>query len=171
MKAVTRTFERIELCKGLDHLDNDYDLLARLYPAFCRRTLRSRDRSIDLCNQGLRFFSDNQDCHLKVAKVGKDKVEKEMTSMLTSKTIIGFAYLASSKSDKGPSANSQLSMGIIIDSEHQKRGYARRAISLALNRAFKSFHCHRVQVIIVNPFAPEIYPAYKAFVAGFLTDK
>lgn len=109
--------------------------------------------------------------HLKVAKVGKDKVEKEMTSMLTSKTIIGFAYLASSKSDKGPSANSQLSMGIIIDSEHQKRGYARRAISLALNRAFKSFHCHRVQVIIVNPFAPEIYPAYKAFVAGFLTDK
>ena len=57
-------------------------------------------------------------------------------------------------------------MGIIIGNEHQHKGYGRRAIKLALNRAFELFRCHRIQAIVIDPLGPTMHAAYKAFVAA-----
>ncbi|KAF8624231.1 hypothetical protein AX15_005994 [Amanita polypyramis BW_CC] len=61
-----------------------------------------------------------------------------------------------------------LNIGIIIRPQHRRKGYAAKAIQLALDHAFKTIRCHRVQAIIVNPFSYAKYPSYRTFTSiGF----
>jgi len=71
---------------------------------------------------------------------------------------IGFVYLVSSSQNAlSPShtANDylhsgELRVGLIIDREYRRKGYAREAIAAALEAAFSAKECARVQAVIVE---------------------
>ncbi|RDB30568.1 hypothetical protein Hypma_007143 [Hypsizygus marmoreus] len=49
----------------------------------------------------------------------------------------------------------ELNIGIILAQEHQGKGYARRAVELVLDIAFKDPSCHRVQAILPHHVAKD----------------
>ncbi|KAF8624222.1 hypothetical protein AX15_005988 [Amanita polypyramis BW_CC] len=175
MKTVTRNIVRIQLSKGLQNLDNNYDLLSSLYEKLQLASLDVSNLDMDIltfANYACDFSVIVKTVHRKraeVYEVERNKPEEyELSSVVTSESIIGFVYLTFSSDKSNPSETSELNMGIVIDSEHQREGYARRAIKIYLNRAFKLYKCYRIQATIVDPFSAGMFPAYKTFIAtGF----
>ncbi|KAM6492431.1 Acyl-CoA N-acyltransferase [Amanita muscaria] len=95
-----------------------------------------------------------------------------MTDFMTfvdSNTIIGMLYLTTpSEMRNNVTEINDLNLGIIIHPQYRRKGHATRALKLALDLAFKEIRCHRVQVIIINPFSEGKYPCYRLFTStGF----
>lgn len=79
-------------------------------------------------------------------------------------TIIGMLYLTTpSEMRNNVTEINDLNLGIIIHPQYRRKGHATRALKLALDLAFKEIRCHRVQVIIINPFSEGKYPCYRLF--------
>ncbi|KAF9069432.1 hypothetical protein BDP27DRAFT_1325328 [Rhodocollybia butyracea] len=70
---------------------------------------------------------------------------------------IGLAYLIPTQAPPFPPGGSlgELSLGIIITDAHRQRGYAKEALGLVLEEAFRNMGCHRVQVNLLDTFAKE----------------
>ena len=83
-----------------------------------------------------------------------------------SQDVVGMIYLTTPPETRNNiDGVGDLNIGIIICPQHQRKGYATKAIQLALDHAFRIIRCHRVQAIIVNPFSHAKYPSYRFFTA------
>ncbi|KAH7869149.1 hypothetical protein F5051DRAFT_337209, partial [Lentinula edodes] len=71
-------------------------------------------------------------------------------------SIIGIMYLVSSQTPPYPPGSmGELSFGIIIASKSRGKGYAKEALGLVLDEAFKSMRCHRIQACLLDTFAKD----------------
>ncbi|KAF8634818.1 hypothetical protein AX17_004070 [Amanita inopinata Kibby_2008] len=181
--------ERIYLIPAQSsNVGDDYEFLASLFEQLQLTAFEAADLTLDFLT-----FVNNVHYFAMVMKRATLAVAREATNFPTaqssssssssprgrrgavemdeyqSKEVIGMIYLANPTGDPNIAPkSSELNLGIIIHSDYQKKGYATKAIQIALDHAFKMERCHRVQAAIINPFTPTKYPAYKLFTSiGF----
>ncbi|PFH47391.1 hypothetical protein AMATHDRAFT_67823 [Amanita thiersii Skay4041] len=155
-------------------MDNNFDLLVDLFEKLQLAAFEASDMMLDMLT-----FMHNTELFSGIMRVtyrsivipakegsyARDRVKREPLS----KDLVGIVYLISPTSGRNDELNnSELNIGVIIHPQFQRKGYARKAITLALDHAFNISRSHRVQAVITSPFTHAKYPAYKLFTSvGF----
>ncbi|KAF8634838.1 hypothetical protein AX17_004088 [Amanita inopinata Kibby_2008] len=169
--TTTQVIERIHLSNGLDGLDDYYERLERLYEKLQLATVEASNLGVDFltfANNVYSFAGIVRIVYEKRIAISQDGAERKSSDPPQSTGLVGFVYLTSSYEKSNPLYAKELNMGIIVDSTYQQRRYGKRAMGIALKRAFGASPCRRVQATIVNPLSSAKFPAYRLFAsAGF----
>ena len=69
------------------------------------------------------------------------------------KRIIGLIYLANAQGAADYLRSGELNMGVLVNEQHRRKGYALQAVQIVLEKAFEDTNCNRVQAVVVDgPF-------------------